>query len=52
MKAQVAAEAGLVDAARAIPNFANAVAHEDTLGLIDVKGLAHPKEFSGKEEDF
>ena len=52
MKAQVAAESDIAYAVRANSNFANAVAQEDIPDLIDVKGLARPKEFSSKEEDF
>ena len=52
LRAQVAAESGLVDAVRAINNPATAQVRKDTPSLIDVKGLGRPKEFSGREEDF
>ena len=52
LRAQVAAEAGLADAVRAINNLATAQVRKDTPSLIDVNGLGRPKEFSGKEEDF
>ena len=45
LKAQVADQTGLAGALRAINNLAK-------LGIIDVKGLGRPKEFTGKEEDF
>ena len=47
----MAAESGLADAGRAIDNLATAQVRKDTSSLIDVKGLGHPEEFSGKEED-
>ena len=36
----------------AINNLATAPVRKDTPGLIDVKGLGRPKEFTGREEDF
>ena len=47
LRAQVAAESGLADAARAINNLATAQCRKDTPSLIDVKGLGRPKEFTG-----
>ena len=52
LRAQMAAESGLADAARAINSLATAQVREDTPSLIDVKGLGRPKEFSGREVDF
>ena len=52
LRAQVTAESGLADAARAINNLATAHVRKDTPSLIDVNGLGRLKEFSGKEEDF
>ena len=52
LRAQVAAESGLADAARVINDPATAQVRKDTPTLIDVNGLGRPKEFSGKEEDF
>ena len=52
MRAQVAAESGLADAVRAINNLATAQDSKDTPSLIDVRGLARQKEFTGREEDF
>ena len=52
LRAQVAAESGLADAVRAINNLATAQVRKDTPTLIDVKGLARPNEFTGREEDF
>ena len=48
----MAAESGLADAVRAINNLATAQVRKDTPGLIDVKGLGRPQEFTGREEDF
>ena len=52
LRAQHAAESGLADAVRAINSLATAQVRKDAPSLIDVKGLGHPKEFSGREEDF
>ena len=52
LRAQMAAESGLADAARAIKNLATVQVRKDTPSLIDVKGLGRPKEFTGREEDF
>ena len=52
LRAQVAAESGLVDAVRAISNLTTAQVRKDTPSLIDVKGFGRPKEFSGRQEDF
>ena len=52
LRAQVAAESGLADAVRAINNLATAQVRKDTPGLIDVKGVGRPNDFSGEEEDF
>ena len=52
LRAQVAAESGLADAVRAINILATAQVRKATPSLFDVKGLGHPKEFSGREEDF
>ena len=52
LRAQVAAESGLVDAVRAINNLATAQVRKDTSSLIGVKGFGRPKEFTGREEDF
>ena len=51
LRAQVAAESGLADAARATNNLATAQVRKDIPSLIDVKGLGRPKEFFVKEED-
>ena len=48
LRVQVAAESGLADAVRAINNLVR----KDTPCLIDVKGLGHPKELTGREEYF
>ena len=48
----MAAESGLADAVRAINNLATAQDSKDTPSLIDERGLGHPKEFTGREEDF
>ena len=50
-RAQVTAQAGLAEAARAINNLATAHVRKDTPSLIDVNGLGRPKQFSCKEED-
>ena len=52
LRAQVAAQVQISQAARAINNLATAQVRNDTPSLIDVKGLGRPKELSGKEEDF
>ena len=52
LRAQVAAESGLAEAARAINNLTTAQIRKETPSLIDVKDLGRPKEFSGKKEDF
>ena len=52
LRAQVAAESGLVDAVRAVNNLATAQVRKDTPSPIDVQGLGRPKEFTGREEDF
>ena len=52
LKAQVADQAGLAEAVRAVNNLVAAQTRKDTPSLIDVKGFGRPKEFTGKEEDF
>ena len=49
LRAQVAAESGLAEAARAINNLTTAQVRKETPSFIHVKGLGRPKEFSGKE---
>ena len=51
LKAQVAARAKIAAAVQA-RLLTTAQVRKDTPSFIDVKGLARPKEFSGKEEDF
>ena len=48
-QAQVADQFGLTDAVRVNNNLATAQGKKDTPGLIDVKGLGRPKEFTGRE---
>ena len=52
LRAQVASQVQMAEAARAINNLATAQVRKDTPSLIDVNGLGRPKEFSGKDEDF
>ena len=52
LRAQVATESRLADAARAINNLATAQVWKDTASIIDVNDLGRPKEFSGRKEDF
>ena len=51
LKAQVAARAQIAAAVQA-RLLTTAQVRTDTPSFIDVKGLARPKEVSGKEEDF
>ena len=51
-QAQVADQFGLADAVRVNNNLATAQGKKDTPGLIDVKGLGRPKEFTGREGGF
>ena len=52
LRAQVASESGLADAVRTINNLATAQFRKDTPSLIDMKGLARVKAFTGRGEDF
>ena len=53
-EAQVADQTGLADqqSATNTNSLATAQVRKDTPSNIDVKGLGHPKEFAGKDEDF
>ena len=52
LKLKLLDPSGLADAVGAMNNLATAQSKKDTPRLVDVKDLGHPKEFTGKGEDF